>query len=72
MGKQHDPNVEKMILGLGAMAEMAHSFYTAMIKSGASNREASEGMNGFIAAFWHESMEDARRKKQQGESDEEG
>lgn len=72
MGMSKDPNVEKMILGLGAMAEMAHSFYTAMIKSGASNREASEGMNGFIAAFWHESMEDARRKKQQGESDEEG
>lgn len=63
MGMSKDPNVEKMILGLGAMAEMAHSFYTAMIKSGASNREASEGMNGFIAAFWHESMEDARRKK---------
>ena len=29
----------------------------------ASEREATAAMNSFISAFWHESMEDARRKK---------
>ena len=42
---------------------MAHSFHDAMVRSGASEREATAAMNSFISAFWHESMEDARRKK---------
>ena len=50
-----DP-VKDLITGMGAMAEMAHSFHDAMVRSGASEREAT-------AAFWHESMEDARRKR---------
>jgi hypothetical protein len=51
-----------MMTGLGAIAEMAHSFYSAMIGCGASPSEATAGMQGFISAFWHESMEDARAK----------
>ena len=57
-----DP-VKDLITGMGAMAEMAHSFHDAMVRSGASERETTAAMNGFISAFWHESMEDARRKK---------
>ena len=34
--------VQKLIMGMGAMAEMTHSFYTAMLKSGASPQEATE------------------------------
>ena len=41
---------------------MSHVFYTSMIDAGATSREATAAMNGFIAAFWHEQMEDARRK----------
>ena len=58
----NDP-VKDLITGMGAMAEMAHSFHDAMVRSGASEREATAAMNSFISAFWHESMEDARRKK---------
>lgn len=57
-----DP-VQDLMLGMGAMAEMAHGFHDRMILSGASEKEATSAMNGFISAFWHESMEDARRKK---------
>lgn len=38
-------------------------FHDAMVRSGASEREATAAMSSFISAFWHESMEDARRKK---------
>lgn len=62
MGKQQS-DAEKLITAVGAVAEVAHNFYDAMIKSGASTTEAIAGMQGFIAAFWHESMEDARRKQ---------
>lgn len=57
-----DP-VQDLMLGMGAMAEMAHGFHDRMILSGASEKEATAAMGSFIAAFWHESMEDARRKK---------
>ena len=42
---------------------MTHVYYEAMIGAGATNREATSAMNAFVAAFWHEQMEDARRKK---------
>lgn len=54
--------VNGLIAALGGFAEMAHIFYTSMIEAGATSREATAAMNGFIAAFWHEQMEDARRK----------
>lgn len=34
----NDP-VKDLITGMGAMAEMAHSFHDAMVRSGASERE---------------------------------
>lgn len=55
--------VDRLMITVGAAAEIAHGFYAAMIKSGASQREATAGMQSFIAQFWHESMEDARRKR---------
>lgn len=55
--------VNGLIAALGGFAEMTHIFYTSMIKAGATNREATSAMNAFVAAFWHEQMEDARRKK---------
>lgn len=64
--------VNNLVASLGAFAEMAHIFYEAMIKSGATNREATAAMNAFVAAFWHEQMEDARRKnKEQQENGQE-
>lgn len=65
-----DP-VQNLMLGMGAIAEMAHGFHERMIKAGASEKEATVAMNGFIAAFWHESMEDARRKKRMEEQGDE-
>ena len=62
--KQQDQRRQKqvndVVTALGGIAEMSHVFYTSMIDAGATSREAA--MNGFIAAFWHEQMEDARRK----------
>lgn len=65
-----DP-VQDLMLGIGAIAEMAHGFHERMIEAGASEKEATAAMNGFIAAFWHESMEDARRKKRMEEQGDE-
>lgn len=63
MGKQND--IEALMTAIGAAAEIAHGFYAAMVKSGASSTEARAGMQSFIAQFWHESMEDARRKRRE-------
>lgn len=63
---QQNPDIEKMMLGFGALAEIVHNFYTAMIKSGASPQEAQAGTNAFIAAFVHESMAQAREKNREG------
>lgn len=64
--KQQDQRRQKrvndVVTALGGIAEMSHVFYTSMIDAGATSREATAAMNGFIAAFWHEQMEDARRK----------
>lgn len=64
--KQQDQRRQKqvndVVTALGGIAEMSHVFYTSMIDAGATSREATAAMNGFIAAFWYEQMEDARRK----------
>ena len=63
MNKQpENKQVNDLVAALGGIAEMSHVFYTSMIDAGATSREATAAMNGFIAAFWHEQMEDARRK----------
>jgi len=63
MNKQpENKQVNDLVAALGGFAEMTHIFYTSMIDAGATSREATAAMNGFIAAFWHEQMEDARRK----------
>lgn len=54
--------VNDLVAALGGFAEMTHVFYDAMIKTGATNREATAAMTAFVSAFWHEQMEDARRK----------
>lgn len=65
--KQQDQRRQKrvndVVTALGGIAEMSHVFYTSMIDAGATSREATAAMNAFVAAFWHEQMEDARRKK---------
>nr|WP_325183932.1 hypothetical protein [uncultured Oscillibacter sp.] len=43
---------------------MAHQVHQAMLQSGATKREAELAMNAWIAAFWHESMEDARKSRE--------
>jgi lysophospholipid acyltransferase (LPLAT)-like uncharacterized protein len=60
--KKQQEQVNSLVTALGGIAEMSHVFYTSMIDAGATSREATAAMNGFIAAFWHEQMEDARRK----------
>lgn len=47
---------------IGALAEMAHHFYISMINSGASASEASVGMQSFIAAWWQDMMNAARKE----------
>lgn len=64
--------VQKLIMGMGAMAEMTHSFYTAMLKSGASPQEATEAMKAFVQAFWTDIMNSARRKQQKGDGQNDG
>lgn len=65
--KQQDQRRQKqvndVVTALGGIAEMSHVFYTSMIDAGATSREATAAMNAFVAAFWHEQMEDARRKQ---------
>ena len=54
----------QLMTALGSMSEMAHQVHQAMLQSGASKREAELAMNAWIAAFWHESMEDARKSRE--------
>ena len=61
--KQQQEQINGLVTALGGFAEMTHIFYTSMIDAGATSREATAAMNAFVAAFWHEQMEDARRKK---------
>lgn len=63
MNKQpENKQVNDLVAALGGFAEMTHVYYEAMIGAGATNKEATAAMNAFVAAFWHEQMEDARRK----------
>lgn len=64
MDKEKNTQVNELVTALGGMSEMAHTVYNSMIRSGASAREAEVAMTGWISAFWHESMQDARRNKQ--------
>lgn len=62
---------QQLVTALGSMSELAHQVHQAMLQSGASKREAEVAMSAWVAAFRHESMEDARRSKegQQHESE---
>lgn len=61
--KKMPPALQEMIQGLGSFAETAHIFYRGMKGAGASENEALAAMEAFIQAFWHESMQDAREKR---------
>ena len=61
--KKQQEQVNELVAALGGFAEMTHIFYTSMIDTGATSREATAAMTAFVSAFWHEQMEDARRKK---------
>lgn len=63
--KKQQEQVNELVAALGGFAEMTHVYYEAMIGTGATNREATAAMNAFVAAFWHEQMEDARRQKKE-------
>jgi len=67
---QQQKQVNEVVAALGGFTEMTHVFYDAMIGTGASNREATAAMNAFVAAFWHEQMEDARRKQREQQGNE--
>lgn len=64
MSKQGENPVQDLMVAMGALAEISNNFHVQMINAGASEREADSATNGFIAAFWHEAMEDSRRKKE--------
>ena len=61
--QQGNKQVNELVAALGGIAEMTHIFYTSMIDTGATSREATAAMTAFVSAFWHEQMEDARRKQ---------
>ena len=62
--KKAAEQAQQLMTALGSMSEMAHQVHQTMLQSGASKREAELAMNAWISAFWHESMEDARRSKE--------
>ncbi len=57
--------VNGLVVSLGAFAEMAHIFYTSMIEAGATEKEATEAMKAYVSSFYHEQIEDARRKEKE-------
>lgn len=61
--QQQQEQVNGLITALGGFAEMAHIFYTSMIVAGATHREATAALIAFVASFYHEQMEDVRRKQ---------
>lgn len=61
--------VQDMINVLGVLAESAHVFYTAMLGCGAAKPEATAGMQAFIAAWWGDAMNNARKENQENEQD---
>ena len=61
--KKQQEQINGLVTALGGFAEMTHIFYTSMIDAGATSREATAAMNAFVAAFYHEQVEDARRKQ---------
>lgn len=63
MSKAGKDPVQDLMVAMGALAEISHNFHTQMLDAGASEKEAASATSGFIAAFWHEAMEDNRRKK---------
>lgn len=65
-----DPE-NNLILSLGAFAEMTHIFYMSMIKAGATEKEAAEAMKAYVFSFYHEQIEDARRKEREQQDGEE-
>jgi hypothetical protein len=54
--------VEEAMVALGAIAEMAHQFYTAMIGAGASKDEATAGMTAYINSFVASITKQAKKK----------
>lgn len=62
--KKAAEQAQQLMTALGSMSEMAHQVHQTMLQSGASKREAELAMNAWIAAFWHESMEDARKSRE--------
>lgn len=70
MPDQNRNPVEDIKMVLGSLAEMAHFFYTSMIKAGADRQEATAGMQSYINAFWMDTMTNARRANQQAEAEE--
>lgn len=67
-GRGNTPGQDLMTL-IGALGEMAHTFYTGMIGAGADRQEATAGMQGFIMAWWADAMNNARRENQEDEQD---
>lgn len=57
-----EQQVQQLIAAMGSMGEMAHTLYNSVLQAGANKREAEMAMTAWISAFWHETMEDARRK----------
>ena len=63
--------VNGLIAAFGGFAEMTHIFYTSMIKAGATEKEATEAMKAYVFSFYHEQIEDARRKEKELQDGEE-
>ena len=70
MADQSRNPVEDIVTLLGTLGEMAHIFYTSMLKSGADRQEATAGMQSFITVWWSDSMSNARRENREREAKE--
>ena len=66
-----DNQVNALVAALGGFAEMTHIFYTSMIKAGATEKEATKAMQAYVFSFYHEQIEDARRKEKEQQDGEE-
>lgn len=64
MSKSKNP-ANDVVATIGASAEMAHSFYSSMIASGATAREATAGMQSFISAWWSTVLQISRPKREE-------
>lgn len=62
-----DERTKALINAIGALAEMTHSFYVAMIGTGAKEKEALTAMSAFLQTYLAETMNGGNGGGQNGD-----